>query len=142
MSAGEVLRLDVPASSEQLRLVRLIVASVATSHGADMDDLEDLRIATGEVCAALVEGADGSSRLRVEVEVVPEGLHSTVRLCATLDRSERPVELDELSAMVLDTTADGFGVGTAPWSDTSAPAAVWMQRSIRAPLPSATADDA
>ncbi|MHB1137481.1 MAG: ATP-binding protein, partial [Microthrixaceae bacterium] len=65
----EHLVLDLPATTEHLRLLRLLVTSLATSHGADLDDLEDLRIATGEIGAHAVEAADVASRLEVRVAV-------------------------------------------------------------------------
>jgi serine/threonine-protein kinase RsbW len=138
--SDDLLRLEVPARSEHLRLVRLLVASVATAHGADLDDLEDLRIATGEICAALVDG-DDPARLVVEVDVVVDGDRPTVRLRAGNDPAGEPVELDELSAMVLETTADDAGTGDAPWAGGSGTRGAWMQRSIRAGAAARAADD-
>lgn len=131
MSAREdVVRIDLPATAEQLRLVRLVVASLATSHGADMDDLEDLRIATGELCAALVDAEDHGHRLLVEVSAGSSDERPVVRLRARNDGADAPAQLDELSAMVLDTTADQCGTGAAPWAQGDTDAGAWLQRSL------------
>src|SRR5690606_8025419 len=65
----EVVHLDVPAISGRLRLIRLAVVGLATEYGADVDDLEDVRIATGEICTHLVNQAAPDHRLKVEIHV-------------------------------------------------------------------------
>lgn len=127
---GEYVRLDVPATTEQLRLVRLVVVGLATSHGADVDDLEDLRIATGEICAHLVAHSRDDARLVVDASI--DGSVSTaVRVTATVRSgaaTSAAEPLDELSEMVLATTTRAFGV------DADADATVaWFERSVHVP---------
>lgn len=112
---SEVVRLEVPASTEHLRLVRLVVAGLASSHGADLDDLEDLRIATGEVCAHLVGVAGGDDRLVVEVSAAPAGDDGATSV--TIDAvvpGAVGAPFDDLAAMLLDTTTDRRGTGPRP----------------------------
>lgn len=122
--ADEYVAIDVPADAEQLRLVRLVVSGLATSHGADVDDLEDLRIATGEICAHLVGRAGGDDRLEVTVTIRSD---RTVRVGATVRGLTEPGSLDELSEMVLQTTTSRFGVD-AVGAGTDA----WFERAITA----------
>ncbi len=129
---GEYVRLDVPATTEQLRLVRLVVVGLATSHGADVDDLEDLRIATGEICAHLVAHAADDARLAVIASVEDEGAApSLVRVRATIEGSSGPGVadgLDELSEMVLATTTRAFGIESSEGSDLA-----WFERAVHVP---------
>lgn len=57
--------LTVPASSEHLRILRLVSASLAASLGHDVDQLDDLRIAVDELCSLLIENAPNGARLRL-----------------------------------------------------------------------------
>lgn len=114
----EVVRLDLPAASSRLRLVRLSVVGLATDYGADVDDLEDVRIATGEICTHLVSAAPAGARLRVEVrahhdpEQQPDRV--TIEVSATVDGVTDPGPLDELSDMILATAASEHGVEAGP----------------------------
>jgi anti-sigma regulatory factor (Ser/Thr protein kinase) len=128
----DLVRLDVPAETEQLRLVRLVVVSLATTHGADMDDLEDLRIATGELCASMVDETSTDDRLLVEVSAGPVEAGVSVRLWAHRPGSDAPAELDDLSAMVLETTTDACGTGLAPWADGTdrSGSDAWFERTL------------
>lgn len=128
--ATEVVHLDVPAMSSRLRLVRLAVVGLATDYGADVDELEDVRIATGEICSHLVNRAGPADRLLVDVSVAggagAEGVVIGVR--ATVGGLPDPGPLDELSDMILGTTSTGHGVqvdadGVTAWFRRTLPAA-------------------
>ena len=109
----EVVHLDVPAISGRLRLIRLAVVGLATEYGADVDDLEDVRIATGEICTHLVNQAGPDHRLQVEIRVTgPSGSHPSVAVDvnAKVDGLPEAGPLDDLSDMVLATTANEHGV--------------------------------
>jgi len=55
------IELNLPADVRLVRLARLVASGVATAAGMDVEEVEDLRIAVDELCAALVEGGDGSA---------------------------------------------------------------------------------
>jgi len=55
----------VPASSEHLRVLRLVSSSLAASLGLDIDQLDDLRIAVDELCSLLIEHAPAEAHLCV-----------------------------------------------------------------------------
>lgn len=130
MPAGEeVVRIDVPATSAHLRLVRLVVAGISTDHGADVDDLEDLRMATGELCTHLVGRAGDGQRLHVEMTVsTSDGSdRADLRVEARVDGLADPGSFDELSALVLSTTASDHGIELGPRD-----VVVWFRRPVRA----------
>jgi serine/threonine-protein kinase RsbW len=64
--------LEVPARPEYVRLVRLVVGSLAASR-RDLDDdrVEDLRLAVNEACTLAVSGA-AAGRLRVVCSEEPD----------------------------------------------------------------------
>lgn len=57
------IELVLPADTRLVRLARLLASGVAGSVGFDVEEIEDLRIAVDEGCAALIEGGDGSPLL-------------------------------------------------------------------------------
>ncbi len=61
------VELTVPASSEHLRVLRLVSSSLAASLGLDVDKLDDLRIAVDELCSMLIEQAPAQARLRLSL---------------------------------------------------------------------------
>lgn len=104
--------LDVAASTENLRLVRLLVAAFGTSHGADVDDLEDLRIATDDLCAHLMTQAAAGSRLAVEAVTMRRDADPAVRIGvrAEIERTGSVAELDQIAALIIGAAADTFGL--------------------------------
>jgi serine/threonine-protein kinase RsbW len=121
----ESVRLDVPASSGRLRLVRLVVVGFATEHGADVDDLEDIRIATGEVCTHLVHHASDGARLVVEAAVSGHGDATSLSVYASVEGLGDPGPFDDLSGMVLTTTSTEHGVRTDAATTTA-----WFERML------------
>jgi serine/threonine-protein kinase RsbW len=57
------IELVLPADTRLVRLARLMASGVAGSVGFDVEEIEDLRIAVDEGCAALIESGDGSPLL-------------------------------------------------------------------------------
>lgn len=103
---AETVRLQLPAEAGNLRLVRLVVAALASQHDADLEDLEDLRLAAGEACADLVTHARDGGRLEVEAAI----RDGTVSVRASVPATDPAAELDPLAAALLATVTDRFGV--------------------------------
>lgn len=131
-TADETVRLEVPARTEHLRLVRLVVAGMASSHGADVDDLEDLRIATGELCAHLVDRAAPEDRLVADVTAGSDDGGAAVVTVEVSVPGAADAPLDELAAMLLDTTTDRCAAGPRTPDGAAAGATLWFERRLRA----------
>ena len=80
--SGDVVRLTIPAVLAFVRLPRVAIAGLATRAGFSYDEVEDLRLAIGEVCQVLLDGADRDGTLtiaftvergKLEVEAVSSG---------------------------------------------------------------------
>lgn len=79
---GDVIRMTIPAMLAYVRLPRVAIAGLATRAGFSYDEVEDLRLAIGEVCQVLLDGADRTGTLTIsfavergqmDVDVVAEG---------------------------------------------------------------------
>lgn len=86
----DTIRMTIPAVLAYVRLPRVAIAGLATRLGFSYDEVEDLRLAVGEVCQVLLDGADREGTLSIafavsrgtmEVEVLasgPAGRHDGV----------------------------------------------------------------
>ena len=72
--------LRLPADTAQVAVLRMTTAGIAARLDFTLEDIEDLRMAVGEACALLLDGADpegslhaayflGAGTLRIEVSV-------------------------------------------------------------------------
>jgi hypothetical protein len=99
---GDRVHLVVPPSSEFLRTVRLVAADAAVRAGADLDEVEDFRIAIDELCHLLMTATDHFVHLSLTSladEVIAHGSARTRSGTAA-------VALDEVSAMIVHATVD------------------------------------
>lgn len=80
--SSDVIRMTIPAVLAYVRLPRVAIAGLATRSGFSYDEVEDLRLAVGEACLVLLDGADREGTLsiaftvdrgRMSVEVVSDG---------------------------------------------------------------------
>jgi anti-sigma regulatory factor (Ser/Thr protein kinase) len=53
-TTAETVSLTIPAKPEYVSIARLTVAAVAARHGFTYDEIEDLKIAVSEACAAAI----------------------------------------------------------------------------------------
>lgn len=92
--------LSLPASAPYARVARLTIASVAARLGFSYDDMEDLRIAVGEIYNVLTGPAD--SRLTVVCDVDDDG----IVIEATRKPATPTPEVTELSRQILAGVTD------------------------------------
>ena len=98
--------LVVPPSSDFLRTIRLVAADTAVRAGCDLDEVEDFRIAIDELSHLLMTATDHTVHLtlaHVDGHVVGRGV--------ARDRGGSvPIELDEVSSMIVSATTDGHRI--------------------------------
>ncbi len=56
-----VVKVEFPADTRVVRVVRLAVSGLASLAGTDIDTIDDVKIAVDEICAALIEAGDGTA---------------------------------------------------------------------------------
>jgi serine/threonine-protein kinase RsbW len=105
---SEVISLSVPAEAGYLTVVRTAAAAVAGRLDATVDDIEDLRIAVNEACAALLTHADDGSALACRFEVSDGSLGFRVAVPST--QGEVPVP-GSFAWMVLESLTGQVDVG-------------------------------
>ena len=104
------LRLQVPATVDHLRTVRLVAADAAERAGFDCDETDDLRIAVDELCHTVMNSSDAPITLDYAVAL------GRVEVRATAKRTTRarPLEMSQLSALVVDSVTESFELTEGP----------------------------
>ena len=96
--------LSVPAQPSSLRLVRLVVASMAADAGFDFETVEDLRIAADELINTVISATADDMSVSIEVSISDETLH--LRSWAPADADRGVVVVDPLAAQILSALVD------------------------------------
>ena len=102
------VRLAIPLDTRYVRIVRLVARGVGTTIGFDVEDLDDLRIAVEELCAALFEVSEGPAvELSFEIGGDRVDVHGRTGTMpqATVDR-----ERFALSEQILSVACDGYSL--------------------------------
>lgn len=106
---GQEVTLGVPATSDSLRLVRLLASGMASATGMDIESVEDVRIAVDELANAALSAARSGSVLSLTF-VVADELRVDGRVpCAP----GAPVELEPLAAQIVRAVASSHTIGVA-----------------------------
>jgi anti-sigma regulatory factor (Ser/Thr protein kinase) len=114
--AGPV-RLSLPASPRYLAAARVVATSLGAERGLSVDDLEDLRLGVNELVSVLVDSGDPGDR--VELEFVAVGSSITVRGSRSGSLQD-PIEIDELTARIVEAVADHHVIDGSSFSLTKA----------------------
>jgi serine/threonine-protein kinase RsbW len=132
LEAGERVQLRFPARGDLIVLARLVASAVSARAGFDIEELEDLRLAVGELCLLTLQGSDArSGDLCLELTM----LGDTLGVVCTLERAaatevaslegER-AEIALLSEQILDALVDEHGRESQDGS-----VRAWLQKSRR-----------
>lgn len=103
--ADDTIRLNIPARAEHAHLARLTTASVAARLAFSYDEVEDVRIAVGELCGVLVDDAPTS-----RIEFICRVTNDALEIDACREPAGAPIELDDLSRQILDAVTDEIQV--------------------------------
>ncbi len=113
LAKGDRIELRFPARGDLIVLARLVTSAISARAGFDIEELEDLRLAVGELCLLTVQGSDAESGdVCLELTV----LGDAIGVVCTLERAtgaETPgAEGEEaalLSEQILDALVDEHG---------------------------------
>ena len=79
----EVIELNIPAKPEFLNIMRLTIAGIGERMGFSVDDIEDIKIAIGEVCINVIHHAykdvQGEALIYIKFFVYPDKLGIAVK---------------------------------------------------------------
>jgi serine/threonine-protein kinase RsbW len=131
---GDRVVLSFPARGDLVVLARLVASAISTRVGFDIEELEDLRLAVGELCLLAFQGSDSRhGDLRLEFTVSAEALDIGCTLVGAVPAKPTADadgdEADELSEQILAALVDEHG---REQEDGSARA--WLRKRRKGPL--------
>lgn len=109
MKKTDTIRMTIPALLAYVRLPRVAIAGLATRAGFSYDEVEDLRLAVGEVCQVLLDGADRDGTLTIEFGVSRGSLRVEVSVDAPAGRHDGVGE--KMAEQILAATVGKVEVG-------------------------------
>lgn len=118
---GDVIRLQFPARPEYILAVRLAVSAVAERVGFDIEDIEDIKVASAEACTLLLSA--GAKQIDISL-TVQSGLELLFE--AQGSAYEAFSESDGLSQYLLDALVDTCELK----SDSGAVKSVRLQKTL------------
>jgi serine/threonine-protein kinase RsbW len=113
LAAGDRIELIFPARGDLIVLARLVTSATSARAGFDIEELEDLRLAVGELCLLTLQGHDARyGDLRIELSVLDDAIGVQCTLEHAAPGGETHPEEDEsslLSQQILDALVDEHG---------------------------------
>ena len=113
LGAGDRIELTFPARGDLIVLARLVTSAVSARAGFDIEELEDLRLAVGELCLLTLEGSDARhGNLRLQLTVLGDAIGVVCTLggaAAPCGPSPDGDETAQLSRQILDALVDEHG---------------------------------
>ena len=113
LGRGDRIELTFPARGDLVVLARLVASAVAARAGFDIEELEDLRLATNELCMLAMQGSDAQSgALRLELTMHGEAIGAVCtleRAAAAHAPTPEGEEIARLSEQILDALVDEHG---------------------------------
>jgi serine/threonine-protein kinase RsbW len=114
----DCVRLEIPLDTRYVRIVRLVARGVGAAMGFDVEDVDDLRIAVEEMCAALFDVSQGSA-MELSFEIHQDRVDVQGR-AASMPTATLDAERFALSEQILRVACDGYRLnvddGTARFS--------------------------
>jgi serine/threonine-protein kinase RsbW len=110
---GDRIELRFPARGDLIVLARLVTSAISARAGFDIEELEDLRLAVGELCLLTLHGSDERyGDLCLELMVLGDaiGVVCTLERAAATDvPAPEGDEIARLSEQILDALVDEHG---------------------------------
>jgi serine/threonine-protein kinase RsbW len=113
LETGDRIELKFPARGDLIVLARLVTSAISARAGFDIEELEDLRLAVGELCLLTLQGGDpDSGDLCLELSVQGDAIEVVCTLRRAGAAQAAQPEGDEaarLSQQILDALVDEHG---------------------------------
>jgi serine/threonine-protein kinase RsbW len=113
LAVGDKIELTFPARGDLIVLARLVSSAISARAGFDIEELEDLRLAVGELCLLTLQGHDSRyGDLRLELSVLDDAIGVQCTLEHAAPSGETHPDEDEsalLSQQILDALVDEHG---------------------------------
>lgn len=113
LGRGDRVELTFPARGDLIVLARLVASAVSARAGFDIEELEDLRLAVGELCMLAMQGSDAQSgALCLELSMDDDAIAVVCKLeraAAAQAPTPEAEEIAQLSEQILDALVDEHG---------------------------------
>ncbi len=115
LETGDRVELRFPARGDLIVLARLVTSAISARAGFDIEELEDLRLAVGELCLLTLQGSDArSGDLCLELTVLGDAIEVVCTLeraaaAEVTDPAWEGAEIARLSEQILDALVDEHG---------------------------------
>jgi serine/threonine-protein kinase RsbW len=113
LALGDRVELTFPARGDLIVLARLVTSAVSAKAGFDIEELDDLRLAVGELCLLTLQGSDARhGDLCLELTVLGDALSVSCTLQGAAAADVPNLDGDEsalLSEQILDALVDEHG---------------------------------
>lgn len=113
LASGDRIELTFPARGDLIVLARLVTSAISARAGFDIEELEDLRLAVGELCLLTLQGHDSRyGDLRLELSVFDDAIGVQCTLEHAAPGGETQPDEDEsalLSQQILDALVNEHG---------------------------------
>jgi hypothetical protein len=133
LNEGDRVELTFPARGDLVVLARLVSSAISTRAGFDIEELEDLRLAVGELCLLALQGSDAhQGELRVEFTCSSDTLDISCTLISAgpvPDAWSGGAEALQLSEQILAALVDQYGR-----DDQDGMVRAWLRKRRRGPL--------
>jgi serine/threonine-protein kinase RsbW len=134
LSAGDHVELVFPARGDLVVLARLVASAISARAGFDIEDLEDLRLAVGELCLLALQGSDAKhGDLRLDFDVSADCIDISCTLVGAAASGTAPnaegAEADQLSEQILSALVDEYGR-----QQEDGAARAWLRKRRKGPL--------
>lgn len=106
MPGDTQIRLSVPARPEYVHLLRVVAAGVASRFDYPVDQIDDLRIAVTEGCAALLAAGTPAGALGLRITASDRGMEIELSTDARVSAWPPPGIENTLAWMVLSALTD------------------------------------
>ncbi|MBK5222040.1 MAG: hypothetical protein JJE52_04020 [Acidimicrobiia bacterium] len=109
--ADDAVTLSFPASTNRVRLARVLAATLADEAGFDYDEVEDIRIAVDELCFLLLEAATPTGTFSITAARQPGDLLIEGSCSFTAEPTlKTDAATAELTAQILSTVVDEYDI--------------------------------
>jgi hypothetical protein len=133
LSEGDRVELTFPARGDLVVLARLVSSAISARAGFDIEELEDLRLAVGELCLLALQGTDAhQGELRVEFTCSSDALDISCTLISAgplPDAWSGGAESLQQSEQILAALVDQYGR-----DDQDGMARAWLRKRRQGPL--------
>ncbi len=99
----DIVNIEIPAKPDFILTVRLAVSAIAERAGFDIEDIEDLKVASAEACMLLF--AAGPESIKISV-VINNGLEIELKATGSGGAVDLGDEAGELSKYLLEALVD------------------------------------